>query len=147
MARHPHIGQRKQGGDLRRVLGQPFVAHLHKAKLALEHSKRMLHLGTNASLQFLSLVDHFTHGAPSSLECLALARSHGYMPSDVGVSAWALLNTLIPGIGPDGLLMTMQQPVRLRDVMRIATGATHRVHQAGVGIHPNVNTKGLPASW
>jgi len=34
LARYPQIGQRKQGGDLRRIPGQSLVANLHNAKLA-----------------------------------------------------------------------------------------------------------------
>lgn len=133
MARHPQIGQRKQGGDLRRILLESAVAGLHVAKLALDHPKRMLHLGANTGLELLGLVQQFSHLA-GLLEGFALAWAHGHMPSHGGISSLTLLNTLIPGIGPDGLFMTVQQPVRLGDVVLIATGATHRVHQGGICI-------------
>lgn len=48
--RHPQIGQCKQRHQLRRVLGQPFVAHLGETELALDHSKRVFHLGAHAGL-------------------------------------------------------------------------------------------------
>jgi len=48
----PQIAQRKQGDELRCVLGQPSVARLAVAKLALDHPKRMLHLGAHTGLEF-----------------------------------------------------------------------------------------------
>lgn len=48
---HPLIGQREQRGQLRRVFGQPSVAHLHVAELALDDSKRVLHLGPDAGFE------------------------------------------------------------------------------------------------
>src|SRR3546814_13005932 len=38
--RHPEIGEREQCVQLRRVLHQPAVAHLHKPELALDHTDR-----------------------------------------------------------------------------------------------------------
>jgi hypothetical protein len=60
------------------------------------------------------------------------------MPGDVGVSALARFHTLIPGISPDRFLLSVQQLMRLSDIVDVATGATHRVHQTGVGIHANM---------
>ena len=52
----PSIGQSKQGDQLRRVLLQPTVARFDIAKLALDHPKRMLHLGTDTGFGFFNLV-------------------------------------------------------------------------------------------
>jgi hypothetical protein len=60
------------------------------------------------------------------------------MPSDVGVSALARFNTLLTGINPDSFLLSVQQPMCLSGIVDVATGATHRVHQTGVGIHANM---------
>ena len=92
MARHPQIGQRKQGGDLRRILLEPPVAGLHVAKLALDHPKRMFHLGANTGLELLGLVQQLPHLA-GLLEGFALAWAHGHMPSHGGISTWALLDS------------------------------------------------------
>lgn len=50
---HPRIAQGKQRNQLRRVLSEPFVAHLGKAKLALDNSKRVFHLGPHTGLDLL----------------------------------------------------------------------------------------------
>jgi hypothetical protein len=42
---HPQVAQGKQREQLRRVLGQPFVANLGETELTLEYPKRMLDLG------------------------------------------------------------------------------------------------------
>ena len=55
-ARHPQIAQCKQRHEVRRVLGQSFVAHLDEAKLALDDSKRVLHLGPNTGLELFCFV-------------------------------------------------------------------------------------------
>lgn len=59
-ARHPKIIQGKQRDQLSGVLGQPFVAYLGKAKLALNDSERMLHLGPHPGLELLDLVQQGT---------------------------------------------------------------------------------------
>src|SRR3546814_8807560 len=52
--RHPEIGEREQCVQLRRVLHQPAVAHLHKPELALDYTKRVLHLGPDASIHMIT---------------------------------------------------------------------------------------------
>ena len=137
MTRHPQVGQRKQRGNLRPILRQSPVAGLHVSELALDHPKRMLHLGANARLELFGLVQQFSH-LTCVLEHFALTRAHGDMPGDVGVSALALFNTLVPGISPDSFLLSVQQPMCLSDITDVATGATHRVHQSGICIHANM---------
>ena len=39
---HPQVGQREQRVQLRGVLRQPAVPHLHMAELALDHPERVL---------------------------------------------------------------------------------------------------------
>jgi hypothetical protein len=58
----------------------------------------------------------------------------------------ALGGTLIPGISKHDLLIAVQQTMSLGDVMYIGRSADDGVYQAGISIHTNVNTKGLPAS-
>lgn len=55
--RHPRVGQRRQGVQLRGVLLQSAVAHLDVAELALDHPERVLHLRSNAGFDALQLVD------------------------------------------------------------------------------------------
>jgi len=54
---HPQITQGKQRDQLRRVLGQSFVANLGKAELALDDPERVFQLGTDSGLELLSLVE------------------------------------------------------------------------------------------
>lgn len=51
----PQIAQREQRLQLRRILGQSPVAHFHMPKLALDHPKRVLHLGAHSRIQELAL--------------------------------------------------------------------------------------------
>ena len=55
--RHPQVGQREQRVQLRGVLGQSAVAHLHMSKLALDHPKRVFDLGPDAGLDAFQLFD------------------------------------------------------------------------------------------
>lgn len=50
LADHPQVGQREQRVQLRRVLGQAAIAHLHMAELALDDTERMLHLARMLAL-------------------------------------------------------------------------------------------------
>lgn len=56
-ALHPQIQRREQGDQLRDVLLQPAVAHLHMTELALDDPEQMFDLGTHAGLEFLDLLD------------------------------------------------------------------------------------------
>jgi len=75
----------------------PRQAHLDKSELALDHTIRMLYLGTNPSLEFLGLVDQCV-SLVLFIERFALARSHGHVPGDDGLCVWALVDSLVPGI-------------------------------------------------
>jgi len=51
--RHPQVGKCEQCVQLRLVLDQPAVAHLHVSELALDHPERMFNLGPDARLDLL----------------------------------------------------------------------------------------------
>lgn len=53
---HPQVREHKQGKELGCVLLQSSVAHLGVTKLALDDSKRVFHLGTDAGLELFDLV-------------------------------------------------------------------------------------------
>ena len=59
---HPQIAQGKQRDQLRRVLGQSLVANFGVAELALDDPERVFHLGTDAGLELLSLVQQLAPG-------------------------------------------------------------------------------------
>jgi hypothetical protein len=61
-SRHPHIAQRKQRHQLRRILDQPFVADLGETELALDHAKRVLDLRANAGFDLLGFVQQAARG-------------------------------------------------------------------------------------
>ena len=128
-----------------RVLLEPTVAHLHETKLAFDHPKWMLHFGTHPSLELFSLVDQGICFLVF-VQSFALAWTHGNVPSDVGLCVRALLNALVACVAKGYFLCAVQQAAALDDVMHIARGASHSVHQARLGICADVNTKGLPAS-
>ena len=68
----------------------------------------------------------------------------------VGLDAldfFAFGHTLIAGIGEYFRLFTVDQRCCLRHVVDVGGRAHHGVHQSRVGIHADVNAKGLPASW
>ena len=133
---HPQIAQSKQRHQLRRVLGKPFVAHLGKAKLALDDPKRVLHLGPYAGLDLLGLVQQ---AAPRRMliQRSALAWTHG----NVKVQACSfspLAGSLVARTGKDDCLLAIQKAVSLGDIVDIGGCADDGVHQARVCIHPNM---------
>ena len=138
----PQVRQREQHLQLRRVLGQPPVAHLGESKLALDHPKRVLHPRAQARLGPLVGFQHPAHVAAP--QRTALTRTHSDVPLDVApLILFALLNTPVARIAQHHFLLTMQQRVRLRDIVHVGRCAHDRVHQAGhvhanVGLHPEV---------
>ena len=142
----PRIGEREQRVQLRRVLHQPAVAHLHMPELALDDSERVLHLGPDAGLEVFKLIEHRAHRS-GFVQRLAFARAHRHMP--VRLDALRLLargHTLVARVGKHIGFFTVHQRAGLRHVVDVGGGAHHLVHQTRIGIHANVNTKGLPAS-
>gem|GEM_PF-4477463 len=61
-----------------------------------------------------------------------------------GVGSFA--GALVARISKDNLFFTVQQCMRLRDIVEVGSCSDHRMHQARLSVHPNMNTKGLPAS-
>jgi hypothetical protein len=133
---HPDIRQREQRHELRCVLLQPAIAHLDVSELTLIYAKRMLNLGSYAGLELFCL---FVQGAPGRvLFLLALARTHGNVPVHTGAGFFPLLSTLITSVSKDDLLLAVQQPMALRDVIDVGSRADNAVHQARVGVHTNM---------
>jgi len=133
---HPQVAQGKQRDQLRRVLGQPFVAHLGKTELALDNAKRVLYLGAHAGLELLGLVQQ---AAPRRLlvQRPALARTHGHVPVHAG-GFRSLAGSLVTRIGKHHGLLTMQQAVALGHIVDVGCGTDDSVHQARICIHTNV---------
>lgn len=145
---HPQVGQRKQCVQLRRVLGQSPVAHLHMSELALDHPERVFDLGSDARLGFLQRFHDRAHGRVL-VQHLAMAGHHGHVPVDLAMvfdHFIALVNTPVAGVGEDIGFVAVQQFAGLGDVVRVGRCCLDGVHQARVGIDTNMNTKGLSAS-
>ena len=134
-ARHPQIGQRKQSHQLRRVLGKTTVAHLGESKLALDDTKRVLHLDPHACLELLSLLGKRTTGR--LLLLYAFARAHGHLPLHAR-GFGALGCPLVARVSKYNLLISMQQPMTLRHIIDVGRCFDDGVYQAGVRIQTNV---------
>jgi hypothetical protein len=78
-SRHPHLTQRKQRHQLRRVFGQPFAANLGKTELALSHPERVLNLRANDGFELLRILQQAT-ARRVLIQCPAFAGAHGDMP-------------------------------------------------------------------
>ena len=133
---HPQVAQGKQRDQLRRVLGQPFVAHLGKTELALDNAKRVLYLGAHAGLELLGLVQQ-TGPRRLLVQRPALARTHGHVPVHAG-GLRSLAGSLVTRIGKHHGLLTMQQAVALGHIVDVGCGTDDSVHQARICIHTNV---------
>jgi hypothetical protein len=132
---HPNIGERKQGDELRSVFLKPTVAHFGVTELTLDDSERMFHLGPHTGLEFLGLFhDHTPRGV---LLLLSFARSHSNMPIHA-CGFRALGGTLITGISKHNGLFAVQQAVSLGHIVDVGCGADDGVHQAGIGIDPDM---------
>ena len=145
---HPQVAQGKQREQLRRILGQPFVANLGEAELALDHPERVLDLGANAGLDLFQFVLEGVTGF-GFVQRFTLARQHGNLPAHLGVlvlNLLALFNAPVARVSKDNFFLSVQQGVRLRHIVCIGRRCHHGVNQARLSIDANVNTKGLPAS-
>lgn len=129
---HPHIAQRKQRYQLRRILCQPFVANLGEAKLTLDHSERVLNLRANAGFELLGFVQQ---AAPRQvlIQRPAFAGARGDMPVNTG-GFRPLDRALVTDIRKHHSFFTVQQSVTLRDIVDIGRSADDGVHQAKVCI-------------
>ena len=136
-AHHPQIRQREQRNQVRNVLFQPSVAHLHVAELALDDPKRMLDLGPHARLELLDLVDQGVD-LVVLVQRPALARAHGDAPAHARSGVRPFCCALVARVGEHDALACVQQAVGLDHVVDVARGAAHRMHQARVGVHADV---------
>lgn len=97
LVHHSKVGQCKQRHQVGRVLGQSPVFDLDVTELALDDPKLVFHLGPDAGLGLLQLLQDGTHRR-GLVQQLALARHHGHVPVDFGMLSsdfFALLNTPI----------------------------------------------------
>ncbi len=136
-AHHPQVGQRKQRHQIGRVLCQPPVLDLDVTELPLDDPKRVFHLGSNAGLGLLQLLQDGAHRRVL-VQCLALAGHHGDVPVHTRVLSlnfFALLDAPVARVGKDIGFFTVQQSMGLSNVMGIGCGSRHAVHQARVCIH------------
>ena len=140
LACHPQVGQRKQGHHVRSVLGQPLVLDLDVTKLPFDDAKRVLDLGTNAGLGLLQLLQQATQHRVR-VQHFALAGHHGHMPVRLVLHCldfFTLLHAPVTRIRKDVFFLSMQQLVRLGNVVLVCCGGDHGVNQARVCIHANV---------
>ena len=136
-ARHPQVGQREQGRELRGVLLQSAVADLHEAELALDHTERVLDLGADTGLDAFDFIDHRAQ-SPALVQCCALARAHGHMPGHVRRRVGPLVCALVAGVAEGIGFVSVQQRVGLDHVVDVGRRTPDRVHQAGLGIGTDV---------
>ena len=76
---HPQVAQRKQRDQLSRVFDQAPIPSLAIAELALDHPEGVFHLGPNAGLELLQLVDQGVYSF-ALLQSPALTRHHRNLP-------------------------------------------------------------------
>jgi hypothetical protein len=80
------------------VFLQAPIAHFDVPELALDHTERMLDLGSDASLEFLSLINEFFYRV-TLVQRLAFAWLHRDVPLGFVASAFcALVNALVAGV-------------------------------------------------
>ena len=135
-ARHPQIARHEQRMQLRRVLGQPTIAHLRKSGLPLDYPERVLHLRPQARLHVLDL-ELRTRQTASHLR--KLARAHRNKPLHIATLVlFALVHALVARVTEHQRFFAVQQARHLRHVGRVGRRAHHRVHQARMQVHPNM---------
>lgn len=68
--------------QLRSVLRQPPVAHLHMPELAFDDPQRVFHLGAYSGFDVFKFVQEGTHWTVL-VQCTVLAWAHGHVPIDI----------------------------------------------------------------
>lgn len=131
-SRHPQVAQREQRDDLRRVLGQPPVAHLGVAELPLEHPERVLNLGADACLPLLQS-QGLKVRRDERVELPALAGSHRDVPLRP-LCFGSLTHPAVACITEGHLLLTVQQTACLRYVADVCRRANDPVYESRFGI-------------
>src|SRR5574343_865103 len=106
----PQVGEREQRMQLRGVLAQAPVAHLHMPELALDHAERVLHLRSHAGLELLNLLDALVVRI-RGIELPSFARAHRDLPPDTLACTRPLGSTLVASIRENHRLLAMQQAV------------------------------------
>ena len=117
---HPQIAQRKQRYQLSRVFEQAPIPSLAIAELALDHPEGVFHLGPNAGLDLLQLVNQGVYSL-ALLQSPALTRHDGNLPVNPRVlrlNLFALGDAAVAGVCEYNIFFTVQQSVRLCDVVR-----------------------------
>ena len=138
LAHHPQAEEHEQREELRRVLGQSAVTYLCVSELTLDHSERVLHLGTDVSLELLDSI-HDRIQCIALVQCSAHSPSHGHMPVDIhALRLFSLANPLVVGICIDACLVSMQQGMGLGDVIDVGSSADHRMNQTELGAGADV---------
>ena len=89
----------------------------------------MFHLGPDASLELLRLVDHDI-GLVVFVEFFSFARTHKNVPGDIGCCIGSLLDSLVTRVTEGHRFVTMQECVFFCNVTDMPGGASHRVDQA-----------------
>ena len=138
---HPQVGQRKHHQQLAGVLGQAPLARPAMTELTLNHPKRMLHLGADASLELFKLIRQCVADS-RFVQRLALARHHRNLPVHISVLVLNLLahfNALVARVGKHNFFLSVQQGMRLRHLVCIGRSRRHRVNQSRLGVHANVS--------
>lgn len=140
LARHPQVAQCKQRAQLRRVLDQATVTHLHMAILAFDDSKQVFHLGTDAGLGLLQFLQDRAHWGVL-VQRTVLARHHCHVPVNLRMGLpdlLSLFNAVIARVCKHVRLGVVQQLVRLGDVMLVGCRGCDRVHQARICVHADM---------
>ena len=104
------------------------------SELALDHSERVLDLGSYAGRQSVELIGQLAKNL-RPVECGALARAHRDGPSSALRGVWALVGTLVARIAESFALLPAQQRVGLDHVADVARGTAHGVREARFGVH------------
>src|SRR5512134_2612734 len=134
VSRPPEIGERKQRHDLRGVLLQPAIADLGKAELALDHPEGVLHHGTDCRQHAVEALLLLGQLAP-----LGLFRRGDNAYPVFGFQGLDRAVRLVIAPVPEGeALLPVQACFHHRIVRHLGRGAFNGMHQATVGIHPNV---------
>ena len=135
--RHPQVRQCEQGGELRRVLLQPEIAHLDVAELLLDHSERMLDLRSNPRFDSFDLVDHDVNRVVA-LERSTFSWTHGHMPCHSRWRVGSFIRALVTGVCKDVYFLALQQRISFDHIMRVRSRSSHRMHEPRCSIRADM---------
>jgi hypothetical protein len=141
LSNHPQVTQRKKCCQLRRVFDQSPIASLAIAELALDRPEGVFHFGPNAGLDLLQLVDQGVYSF-TLLQSPALARHYGNWPVNTRVlrlNLLALGDAAVVRICEYNIFFTVQQSMRMCDVVFIGSSARNRMNQARLSVCANAS--------